>query len=222
MARRPPWRLALIVLLGLLAVAAVASVVDDEDPPPPADPPEAFLDAWARSRAATFRSVNRFTRTSNQTDATITDQVVVTQRPPDILTIDRDGATGLVEDQRLACVFRDDELVCQDAPAGRTYEDDVNRQLETLEGYVLGDDPLYATTAAVAENDDTCFTLTLTDEDLVAPPLGLEATYCFSSAIGAPTRTSIHRVEADDETRVLTLDAEVTDADLDPDTALDP
>jgi hypothetical protein len=221
MARRPSWRLAAVVLLALVGLSAVAAL-DGDDPAPTSEaaPAERFLDAWARSRAATFRSVSDFTRTSHSTDAELSDRLVVAQRPPDRLAIDGDGGTGLVRGRRLACTYRDRRLVCDEAPAGRTYEDDVTRQLETLEGYVTGDDPLYT---VVAEDLDgpvgECFVLTLA-RDLFAPPLGTRARYCFDPDIGAPTLTEIERVEADDVTATVSLEPEVTDADLDPDTAL--
>jgi hypothetical protein len=221
MARRPSWRLAAIVLLALVGLSAVAALDgDDPAPTPEAPPAERFLAAWARSRAATFRSVSDFTRTSHSTGAELTDRLVVAQRPPDRLAVDGDGGTGLVEGRRLACTYRDRRLVCASAAAGRTYDDDVTRQLDTLGEYVTGDDPLYT---VVAEGPDDrvgdCFVLTLA-RDLFAPPLGTRARYCFDAEIGAPTLTEIERVEADDVTRAISIEPEVTDADLDPDTAL--
>ncbi len=147
--------------------------------------------------------------------------MVVAQRPPDRLTIDQDGALGLVDGRRLACVFRDRRLACEDAEAGRTLEEEAARQLETLEDYMTGDDPLYTVTVGDTEPVvGDCFELRLTMPDLVAPPLGTLSRYCFDPETGAPTLTQVERVEADDETRVVDLSAEVTDADLDPDTAL--
>lgn len=224
MPRRPSWRLAAVVLVALVGLSALAAVVDDDPEPAgedPVSPPEAFLAAWARSRAATFRTVSTFTRVSNTTDAELTDRVVVAQRPPDRLTIDRDGALGLVDGRRLACVYRQRRLACEDAESGRTIEEETAQQLETLEDYITGEDPLYAVTALDTETVvGDCFELRLTLLDLVAPPLGTLSRYCFDPAAGAPTLTEIERVEADDETRVVELSAEVTDADLDPDTAL--
>jgi hypothetical protein len=221
MARRPPWRLAAVVLLALIGISAVAALAGDDDPPDKIRPAaERFLEAWARSRTATFRSVSDFTRTSHSTGAVLTDRLIVAQRPPDRLSIDRDGATGLVDGRRLACTYRRQRLACQDAPAGRTYEEDVARQIETLRDYVTGDDPLYDV-AAEARDDQLgdCFVLTLAG-DLFAPPLGTRARYCFDPEIGGPTLAEIERVEADDVTRTVSLEAEVTDAALDPATAL--
>ena len=224
MARRPSWRLAAVVLVALVGLSALAALVDDDPEPAAEDPPtgdEAFLEAWARGRAATFRSTSTFTRVSNTTGAELTDRVIVAQRPPDRLTIDRDGASGLVDGRRLACVYRRRRLVCEDAAAGRTLEDETAQQLETLEGYTTGDDPLYAVTALDPQPLlGDCFELRLTAPDLVAPPLGTLSRYCFDPETGAPTLTQVERVEADDETRVVQLSEEVTDADLDPDTAL--
>ena len=47
--------------------AATTSTIDPE----PQDVPRLFLDAWARSREVTFRSVADFTRTSNSTGAVL-------------------------------------------------------------------------------------------------------------------------------------------------------
>jgi hypothetical protein len=44
--------------------------------------------------------------------------------------------------------------------------------------------------------------------------------YCFDEATGAPTDTHVEAVEAVDDIHTLQLEAEVTDADLDPATAL--
>ena len=137
------------------------------------------------------------------------------------MSVDRDGASGLVDGRRLACVYRRQRLACEDAEATRTLEDETARQLETLGDYVTGDDPLYVVTGPRprAEPGD-CFELVLTIPELVAPPLGTRSVYCFDPATGAPTYTRVERVEADDETRVADLTATVTDADLDPATAL--
>ena len=56
--------------------------------------------------------------------------------------------------------------------------------------------------------------------DLFAPPLGTRTRYCFDPEIGGPTLTEVERVEADDVTHTVSLEAEVTDAALDPATAL--
>lgn len=224
MARRPSWRLAAVVLVALVGLSALAALVDDDPGSAPGDPPTgsvAFLEAWARSRAATFRTVSEFSRVSNTTDAELTDRVVVAQRPPDRLTIDQDGALGLIGGRRLACVYRRQRLACEDAEAGRTLEEEAAQQLETLEGYTAGDDSLYVVTVLEREPGvGDCFELRLTDPALVAPPLGTLSRYCFDPETGAPTLTQVERVEADDETRVVELSAEVTDADLDPATAL--
>lgn len=221
MARRPSWRLAAVVLTALIGVSAVAALTDDESPPDKVRPAaERFLEAWARSRTATFRSVSDFIRTSNSTDAELTDRFIVAQRPPDRLAIDRDGATGIVGGRRLACTYRRQRLACQDAPAGRTYEEDVARQIETLRNYVTGDDPLYQVEAERRDDQlGDCFVLTLA-EDLFAPPLGSRTRHCFDPETGGPTLTEVERVEADDVTRTVRLEAEVTDAALDPATAL--
>jgi hypothetical protein len=226
MARRPSWRLAAVVLAGLLGLTVVAALQDDpdEEEPAPADPspPEAaedFLDAWARSRAATYRTVADFTRTSSSTGAELQRRIVIAQRPPDRLRIDESGAAGIVDGRRILCSFRDEELVCNDAEAEVTLEEQAAEQLATLRGYVTGDDPLYDVTADPDTEDGDCFDLGLAHR-IVAPPLGVTSRYCFDEDTGAPTHTVVEAVEATDDIRTIQLDTVVTDAQLDPATAL--
>lgn len=223
MARRPSWRLAAVVLAGLLALTVLASVLGDDDTidPEPQDVPRLFLDAWARSREVTFRSVADFTRTSNSTGAVLAYQQITAQRPPDRLFIHNTGANGLVDGRRLLCTFRDEgsSLDCQEAEAHRTLAQETERQLDALAGYVEGEDPLYTATAETGTEAGDCFELAL-NRPIVAPPLGTLARYCFDPATGAPTDTSFERVEADDVIHTVQLSTEVTDADLEPATAL--
>jgi hypothetical protein len=214
--------LAAVVLGGLLALTVVAALRDepDDEPEPAADPVEQFLDAWARSRAATYRTVSDFTRTSKTTDAELRRRIVVAQRPPDRLRIDDSGAAGIVDGRRILCTFRDGELDCNDAEAEVTLEEQAADQLEALRGYVTGPDPLYDVTADLDTDAGDCFELGLAHR-IVAPPLGITSRYCFDEETGAPTRTRVEAVEAIDEIEVVQLEAEVTDADLDPTTALD-
>lgn len=215
MGARPSWRAVAIAAAALGSAGVAAALAADGTAPEPVDhrpPAEQFLDAWATSRAATFRLEADFVRTSNSTGAELRDHFVVAQRPPDRLTVDGDGATGLVDGRRIACSYAaDGDLRCQEAEAQRTYQDDVDRQVETLSGYVLGDDPLYT----VATGDQGCFVVELARE-LPAPPLGDRATYCFDADRGAPSFTRIERAEAVDETTTVAVQDEVTDADLDP------
>ena len=221
MAAPSSWRVLAVVLVALLVAGLAAALVGDDAGPEPvddggdADASEEFLAAWERSRQATFRTVSDFVRTSNSTDAELTDRIVVVQRPPDRLSIDRDGVTGLVDGLRIACTFRtQEELNCQDAQAERTYDEDVARQLERLRAYVTGEVLVYETT-----REGECFVLELA-EPIPAPPLGFRARFCFDADTDAPTLTTIERVEANDETRTLTITTEVDAADLDPERAI--
>ena len=216
MARRPSWRLAAVVLVLLVGVSAVATLVgDDGDEPDADDIPQLFLDAWQRSREATFRSVADFTRHSNSTGAELHHQQIVAQRPPDRLFVDGDGATGIVEGERLACDFREQRLHCDRAEAQRTLAEETEQQLETLADYVEGEDPLYVIEADLETEVGACFELTLT-RDIVAPPLGNLTRYCFDDETGAPSETHVERDEANDDLVLTQLTGEVTDADLDP------
>jgi hypothetical protein len=213
--------LAAVVLAGLLGLTVVAALQDDadDDPEPAADPVEQFLDAWARSRAATYRTVSDFTRTSKTTDAQLQRRIIIAQRPPDRLRTDNSGAAGIVDGRRVLCTFRNDEPSCNDAPAEVTLEEQVADQLATLEGYVTGDVPLYDVTAELDTEAGDCFELGLAHR-IVAPPLGIISRYCFDEDTGAPTETRIEAVEAIDEYHTIQIEAEVTDEDLDATTAL--
>jgi hypothetical protein len=222
MARRPSWRLAAVVLVGLLGVTVVASLRDDDEPPrEEAEGPavDDFLEAWSRSRAATFRTVADFTRTSNSTGAQLRGQVIVAQRPPDRLRIDRTGATGLVDGRRLTCGYRRGELDCDSVRAAVTYDEEVADQLGSLEGYVRGSVPLYEVVAQPDAAEGDCFELRLAQR-IVAPPLGVVSRYCFDPETGAPTLTHLEAVEAVDDVRTTQLSDEVDDAHLDPATAM--
>ena len=220
MARRPTWRLAAVVLILLVGVSAVATLVgDDDDEPDAQDIPQLFLDAWQRSREATFRSVADFTRHSNSTGAELHQRQITAQRPPDRLFVDEDGATGLIDGERVACTFRNERLRCDRAEAHRTLADETERQLATLAGYVEGEDPLYVIEADLDTEVGACFELTLT-RTMVAPPLGTLTRYCFDDETGAPTETHVEREEANDDIVVTQLTGEVTDADLDPEGVL--
>src|SRR4029453_16191109 len=124
MGARPSWRAVAIAAAALGSAGVAAALAGGGPAPEPVDtrpPAEQFLDAWATSRAATFRLEADFVRTSNSTGAELRDHFVVAQRPPDRLTVDGDGATGLVDGRRIACSYAaDGDLRCQEAEAQRT------------------------------------------------------------------------------------------------------
>lgn len=219
MARRPSWRLAAVVLVALLAVTLVAALRDDGDDGVERlgedEAPGAFLNAWRRSRAATFVTVADFTRRSNSTGAELTRRVVSAQRPPDHLRVDDLGATGLVDGRRLTCGYRNDRLRCQEAEAQRSYEEEVEAELAGFRQYLGGDDPLYSAVGELGTADGDCYELRL-ERRTVAPPLGIVSRYCFDPETDVPTLTHVESVEAVDDLRTVEQRAEVTDADFDP------
>jgi hypothetical protein len=221
MARGPSWRLAAVVLVALVGVSAVAALLrDDDDDRAEEDIPQLFLDAWRRSLESDYRTVATFSRTSNSTGAELRGEIITAQRLPDRFVIDRDGASGLIDGQRVACVFRTQErLRCTEAEAEVTLAEQAETQLERLAAYVEGGSPLYTIEADLETEAGACFELSLT-RSIVAPPMGTLARYCFDDATGAPTVTHIERVEADDDIVTTQISDVVTDADLDPATAL--
>jgi len=179
-------------------------------------PAESLIEAWARSRRATFVSTGTYERRSEVSGAAITSEDVVAQRPPRRLHRQLGGVEGRDDDRLLVCPApppEEDPAPCQLGPAGGpTYEESVAREVDGLRSMLLGSDPLYA----VEAGDDGCFRLDLRRPDPRAP-FGIEASFCFDLAGGAPLGSRV-RHEGGVEERVVVTDVrtEVTDQDLEP------
>lgn len=177
-----------------------------------------FVEAWARSRSATFVATGTFERRSDVTGSAIASEDVVAQRPPRRLHRQLGGIEGRDDDRLLVCpappAGSDDEREpCRlGAPGGATYEESVEREVEGVRSIVGGEDPLYDVTIAGAG----CFTLDLRRVDPRAP-FGIGARFCFDPATGAPTRREVRYEGGISETVVVEeIRTEVTDADLEP------
>jgi hypothetical protein len=202
------------LLLG--AVLSTDSVARDGTGADPAGAAERFVEAWARSRAATYRTVGTFERRSDVTGAAITSEDVVAQRPPRRLHRQLGGVDGRDDDRILVCPAPppgDDPEPCRfGAPGGRTYEESAQREVDGVRSVVTGRDPLYA----VTEPGEGCFALDLRRPDPRAP-FGVSAPFCFDDAPGAPVRPEVRYEGGIREVVVVdAVLAEVTDADLEP------
>ncbi|MFP5256640.1 MAG: hypothetical protein ACLGI8_12430 [Acidimicrobiia bacterium] len=213
-------RLAIVAWVGLLAVTAMAEIRAPDRDRSGADPgPEAadaLVDAWARSRRATFVTTGTYERRSDVTGAAVASEDVVAQRPPRRLHRQLGGVNGRDDDRLLVCPAPppgENPAPCRLGPAGGpTYEESVEREVEGLRSILLGPDPLYA----VARGEPGCFRLDLRRPDPRAP-FGIEASFCFDPATGAPTGSRVRHEGGVEEVVVVTdVRTEVTDADLEP------
>ena len=212
-------RIAVVAWAALLLATAVAEIrapdhdrTDDHEPAAA----EALIDAWARSRRATFVTTGTYERRSDVTGAAIASEDVVAQRPPRRLHRQLGGVDGRDDDRLLVCPAPppgQDPAPCQlGPPGGRTYEASVERELEGLRAMLLGPDPLYT----VREDQPGCFRLDLAHADPRAP-FGVEAALCFDPVTGAPAGTRVRHAGGVEEIVVVTdIRTDVTDADLEP------
>lgn len=203
-------------LLLLTLIATPSS--DRADGAGPGRAAERFIDAWARSRSATFVTIGTFERRSEVTGSAIASEDVVAQRPPRRLHRQLGGVEGRDDDRLLVCpappTGSDEEREpCRFGARGRpTYAESVEREVEGVRSIVGGDDPLYDVTI----DDEGCFRLDLRRVDPRAP-FGIAARFCFDPATGAPTRREVRYEGGISETVVVDeIRTDVSAADLEP------
>ena len=177
-----------------------------------------LVDAWARSRSATFVTIGTFERRSDVTGSAIGSEDVVAQRPPRRIHRQLGGVEGRDDDRLLVCPAppqgaEDERQPCRYGDAGGlSYAESVAREVEGLRSIVAVDDPLYD----VERTEDGCFELDLRRVDPRAP-FGVGARFCFDDATGAPTRREVRYEGGISETVVVEeIRSEVSDADLEP------
>ena len=207
----------LVVGVGLGVVAAWAlrstpePTVDPvaDSPPETVEAAEAFVEAWDRSRRETFLSVSELHRTTDAGELRLT--LVLAQRPPDRVRSSGQSLTGTVGGVRVDCdEVVDEGLQCRLLEEARAdYDADVATEVALLRRYVEGTLPLYR-----VSRQGECFDLRLA-RVMYAPPYGQRARFCFDPATGAPSATRIERIEGTDVVTLVTVSAEVSDADLD-------
>jgi len=210
------------LLVGGYAAAMLAVVLTTSDGPlRPGDRPDpaaadAFVDAWDRSRTATFLRTGTFERRSEVTGADIASEDVLVQDPPRRLHRQLGGASGRADDRLLVCpapVADGPPPECRlGAPGGPTYAEDVEAEVEGLRSLLEGRDPVYG----VAKVDGGCFALAQRRSEPRAP-FGLEASFCFDAATGAPTDSEVRYAGGIVEVVTTTrLTSEVSADDLVP------
>jgi hypothetical protein len=217
----------LVLVAGYAALLVGVAVTTEstlrrDDPGAPGDAVDRFIDAWGRSRRATFVTIGTFERRSEVTGAVISSEDVVAQRPPRRVHHQLGGVDGRDDDRLLVCPApppgeEDEPEPCRvGSPGRRSYEESVVRELQGLASIVgsvdEGKGPLYAVTEPAAG----CFALDLRRPDPRAP-FGLAATFCFDRATGAPVRTEVRYEGGISELVVVEeIRTTVSDADLEP------
>lgn len=188
--------LGIVVVLAFAAAciwvtATTASVDRSADRPAGRAAAQRFIEAWERSRTATFLTTGTFERRSEVTGAEIRSEDVVAQRPPRRLHRQLGGVDGRHDDRMVICPAPPpgdpEQPPCHlGAPGGTTYEESVQREVAALRDLLLGTDPLYEVTL----DDAGCFRL---DQRRPDPrvPFGVAARFCFDEATGAPLRTEV-------------------------------
>ena len=212
------------VVVGLYAAAigvALATTSDGNVPPADrrgdGDAAAAFVDAWERSRQATFLRTGTFERRSDVTDAAITSEDLLVQRPPQRLHRQLGGVDGRDDRRVIVCAAQpgDDSQPAKCVfgdPAGATYQEDADAEVAALRTLVQGASPVYS----VTQDGDGCFALEQLRSEPRAP-FGIDATFCFDDATGAPTDSRVHYSGGIVEVVAVTdLTGTVDDADLEP------
>jgi hypothetical protein len=202
-----------VVVGALLATALAASGWHnrEDEQPQVADPGVAarFLAAWTRSRSGTWAVDGRFERVTRAGRRLVAD-VHMAQRPPDRLVTGLGAVDGRRGDRRLACATdADGELRCREGAVVQPFAAEVAAEVALLRSYVEGVAAFYA-----VRQDGTCFVLRLSRQ-VLSPPYGERARFCFDRATGAPVRSEIERREARDRTIAVSVRQPTAD-DLDP------
>jgi len=176
-----------------------------------------FLEAWERSRAATYVAVTDWHRRTTA-GAELRQTRVVAQRPPDRVLRSGGSLSGTAGGVRYTCdelplddVPPDEAIACQALPdsAAEPFDERVAREVDLMWRHLEGTYPLYR----VSRDDEGCYVLRLA-RTMLAPPYGARSTFCFDEESGAVARFRIERAEGTDTEELRWVDTEVSDDDL--------
>lgn len=208
-------------MLPLPAIALTAALVGDAgngverfDKPEP-EVREEFIDAWERSRRATWSvEFDYQRRLGNRGRLDL--QIVEVNRPPDHLVAGHGGLNGRVEGREVVCDAVDGQEVCAPTGTAAPFEEELAAQLSELRDALQPPAKWYAVEEGdarrVAGEPARCFVLRRI-ATVPSPPYGDRAEYCFATD-GAPLLTRIERRQGTD-TRVATeIRRTVTEADI--------
>ncbi len=212
-------RLGVLAVVGFAVLVAVGVVTGDRstDDPPAPDPVDALVDAYQRSRTATYRAAGTFERVGDD-GARLEVPVELVQRRPDRLRRQFGEVSGHRGDRALLCppasVGRVSE--CSLGPPIQTFDELVVAEVAEFRSLVTGSDPLYEVRRPVGlDRRGTCWVLTRTRND-PRGGYGESAELCFDLASGALADTRIDHGTVDEHTSLTDITTEVTDAMLEP------
>lgn len=177
----------------------------------------AFVEAYERSRTGTYVVASVFERTFPDGNG-FTSSAAIAQRPPDRVERRLGSVTARVDGRVVLCsTTGEGRYRCQSGRSRRSYRTIVEREVDTLRGYVEGDVPLYAVDADEAGSPEgqDCFDLEQV-RSLPAPPYGTAARFCFDDETGALVLLRLERDEATDVTTAMSVRATVRDRDVEP------
>jgi len=175
------------------------------------------VEAWERSRTATFVRLATFERRSDVTGSAIGSEDVLAQRPPRRIHRQLGGVDGRDDRREVLCPAAPagtDPLPCTfEKAGGRTYAEDVAAEVDGLRSLVTGPDRIYAVAGGRVEG---CFDLSQLRPD-PRVPFGVDAQLCFDQETGAPANSRIRYAGGIVEVIAVTdIRSEVTEADLRP------
>ena len=203
------------VIAAVVVTAALVALVPSSDPerPDSSEPPEtAFLQAYERSLTVEAVVDSVFTRTVTDGRELSFDQRLVQRPPDDRLVIGAGTAVGRIDGRVVRCSSATGELICTQGDEAPPYDEEVADEVAALASLVDPDTGAYEVTTV----DDGCFALDLVVE-VLSPPYGTSAEFCFDDATGVQRSVEVVRDEATDRTEAVEIRTEVTDADLRPD-----
>lgn len=206
-----------ILVLGVAAATGLGEGGDGtgSQAEPQAEPlghAEDLVDAWERSRTATYHATGTFRRTGPG-GAELSVDVELAQRPPDRLHRQFGEVTGRRGDRPLQCPapIGEEPLACRLGPPDGGFQEAVAEEVAAFRRLVTGPEPLYE----VAPGREGCWRMARTRPD-PRGGFGLEAAICFDAATGAIRSVTVDHGEVDERTAYDRIDPEVTDADLEP------
>ena len=203
------------VFVGLMTVAAYdqsAGPGRSTEPAQGADPAGALVEAFRRSRTATYRATGSFERTAPDGER-LAAEVEVVQRRPDRLLRQFGEVHGRRDDRELRCPVAtgSDEPECGLGPPGKGFDAVVDDEVEAFRVLVAAPDPLYE----VERLSASCWRMTRTRND-PRSGYGLEAELCVDRASGALRSVEIDHGRIQERTTYDDITTEVTGDDLEP------
>ncbi|MDQ3944899.1 MAG: hypothetical protein M3357_07085 [Actinomycetota bacterium] len=220
----------LVALLPLPLIAVAAAALGDRAEPrtpravpttAPAGVPEPvlreeFLDAYERSRRATWLITYDFTRrlvNGGKLDLTVT----YLNRPPDHLNIGLGGVSGRVGGRTVVCNEVEGRELC--APEGPVvpFEEELASEISELRDVLQPPQKWYVVEGGgvreVSGEDARCFGLRRV-ADVRSPPYGERAEYCFATGDGAPLLNRRERTQGIDQRVAVEITRQVGDAEV--------